>query len=641
MSLFPASSIKHQTDLLTKCGLENVIDLIPMAVYCCDLEGNIVYYNQQATQVWGRSPNTGEVIEKFCGSYKIYNLDGSYLPHEHCPMGKAVLERLPAYQGEIIIEKPDHSWVYAKAHIRSLTDENGEIIGAINCLKDVSTERELHQAYQTTTENFRFLADGIPQLVWMANLEGEIDYYNQNWLNYSGFSLEKLKANGWSSITHPQDLALIHDSWQQSVQTSDPFTVTIRLKRGIDQSYRWFLVKAILMRSQQGERIRWFGTCTDIHNQKEAEDALRQNQKNLKDFLENANIGLHWVNADGIIVWANKAEYEMLGYSREEYIGKSIANFHADAAVIEDILHRLSCKQSLEDYSAQLLCKDGTIKEVFISSSVLWENDQFIHTRCFTRDVTAQKQAEQQLKEKNKALERVNQKLLTINNQLDTFVYAASHDLKAPIANLEGLVNFLEETISKEVIDKNITQRTFNFIAASIIKLKSTIHNLSDITHLQKNLEKPTDVEQINISDVVTEVTEEMAGLIQETQAVIQSDFKQVSILQFSRTSLKSILYNLISNGIKYKDPQRIPLLQIRTERKGSGLLLIVADNGLGFPEHAQDKIFTLFKRFHTHVEGSGMGLYIVKKIVENSGGSIMLDSKLGEGSTFRISLPS
>jgi two-component system, OmpR family, sensor histidine kinase VicK len=107
----------------------------------------------------------------------------------------------------------------------------------------------------------------------------------------------------------------------------------------------------------------------------------------LSDFVENAAIPLHWVNGSGIIIWANQAELDTLGYTKEEYVGRHISTFHADKDIIEDILTRLINKETLKNYPARLLCKDGNIKDVLINSNVLWKENEFVHTRCFTREV--------------------------------------------------------------------------------------------------------------------------------------------------------------------------------------------------------------------------------------------------------------
>ena len=132
---------------------------------------------------------------------------------------------------------------------------------------------------------------------------------------------------------------------------------------------------------------------------RESEAALRRSEGDLRDFVENAAIALHWVGPDGIILWANQTELDLLGYSREEYIGHHIADFHADQPVIADILVRLTGGETLNNHEARLRCKDGSIRHVLISSNALFENEKFVHTRCFTRDITERKRVEGVLRE--------------------------------------------------------------------------------------------------------------------------------------------------------------------------------------------------------------------------------------------------
>lgn len=141
------------------------------------------------------------------------------------------------------------------------------------------------------------------------------------------------------------------------------------------------------------------GSVGQYVERKSAEDELRRSEQELADFFENATVGLHWVGPDGTILRANRAELEMLGYSREEYIGRPISDFHADENVICDILNRLRAGEKLTEYPARLKCKDGSIKDVLIDSSVLWRDGDFVHTRCFTRDVTERKRAEEKVRE--------------------------------------------------------------------------------------------------------------------------------------------------------------------------------------------------------------------------------------------------
>jgi PAS domain S-box-containing protein len=135
----------------------------------------------------------------------------------------------------------------------------------------------------------------------------------------------------------------------------------------------------------------------DITERKQREEARRRAEEELRDFVNNSTVGMHWVGPDGIILWVNQGELDLLGYTREEYVGRNIAEFHADQATISDMLSRLTRGESLKEYQARLRCKDGSLRDVLIDSSGLFEGGKFLHTRCFTRDITRQKLAAKRL----------------------------------------------------------------------------------------------------------------------------------------------------------------------------------------------------------------------------------------------------
>ena len=149
------------------------------------------------------------------------------------------------------------------------------------------------------------------------------------------------------------------------------------------------------------------GSFGQFLERKTAEEAVRQSERELADFFDNATVGLHWVGPDGAILRANRAELELLGYSHDEYVGHHIADFHADEEVICDILSRLQAGEQLHEYPARLRCKDGSIKDVLIDSSVMFGSGGFLHTRCFTRDVTQRKRIDQELQATQRRLQAV------------------------------------------------------------------------------------------------------------------------------------------------------------------------------------------------------------------------------------------
>ena len=192
------------------------------------------------------------------------------------------------------------------------------------------------------------------------------------------------------------------------------------------------------------------GSFGQFIERKTAEEQLRESEQELADFFENATVGLHWVGPDGTILRANRAELELLGYSRDEYVGHNIAEFHADQEVIDDILCRLKAKEALHGYEARLRCKDGSIKHVLISSNVLWNDGRFIHTRCFTRDITDRKLAEDALRKSEarlsdeleaiSRLHALSTRLLgseNLQSALDDILQEAIHASRADIGNIQ------------------------------------------------------------------------------------------------------------------------------------------------------------------------------------------------------------
>jgi signal transduction histidine kinase len=245
------------------------------------------------------------------------------------------------------------------------------------------------------------------------------------------------------------------------------------------------------------------------------------------------------------------------------------------------------------------------------------------------------KERTEELSRKNKELENINAELKKVNNDLDNFVYSASHDLKAPMSNIEGLLSTLYESLGEGILQDENIQMIFDLINQSITRFKGTITDLTEITKIQKNLEE--DFNSIAIEEAISFVLIGIRDLIESAQAKVSVNSDPEIQLNFSRKNLNSILFNLISNAIKYRSPERKPEINIDIRKDSEFVVLTVQDNGLGFKPEDKTKIFGMFKRLHNHVEGSGIGLYIVKRILENCGGSIDAESTPGQGSKFKV----
>lgn len=233
------------------------------------------------------------------------------------------------------------------------------------------------------------------------------------------------------------------------------------------------------------------------------------------------------------------------------------------------------------------------------------------------------------------ALSLKNDQLTRINNDLDNFVYTASHDLKAPVLNIEGLIHALTVSMKKQDSDK--IDMIINMISISVQKFKETIVALTQIAETNKQPYEA--LEPIDFSSLLDDIILSIQEMIVRQHVQIEKHV-DCAPFKFSKTNIRSIVMNLLTNAIKYRSPDRRPKISISCFQSDQHIIIKVQDNGLGIPDRVLSKIFMMFKRYHVHVEGSGIGLFLVKRIVDNYGGTINIESKEDQGSTFTVSLP-
>jgi signal transduction histidine kinase len=254
-------------------------------------------------------------------------------------------------------------------------------------------------------------------------------------------------------------------------------------------------------------------------------------------------------------------------------------------------------------------------------------------------EVTTQVVARQQVQALNTELTASNRQLTRTNAELDSFVYTASHDLKAPIANVEGLLTVLRQELPAPLVATPLVARLLGLMEASISRFQQTIGQLTDVARLsQDNDETPT--ESVDLAALIEDVRLDLADDLAETGAQLTVEVAACPRVQFAPPHLRSIVFNLLSNALRYRALDRVPKVRLQATCAAGEFVLTVQDNGLGLTAEQQSKLFRLFKRLHTHVQGSGVGLYAIKKVVENAGGTITVQSEAGVGSTFTVVLP-
>jgi PAS domain S-box-containing protein len=338
---------------------------------------------------------TGYTVEEITsqGLKSIIHTDDWPLVREH--IKKVLSGHSDVIECRIVTRSGDTRWLRDYAH--PVWDKTEERVTLIYGASQDITERKLaeaqrnlmQEALRESEERFK-LAAGVSSLtlfeqdldlryVWVYPQHPEFPEGN------IGKSDEELMPS--------EDANMLTRLKRQVIETGEGSRQEVRAT--LPGEVRWYDITVEPRRNLVGEIVGVAGVALDVTGRKRAEEERTQVERDFMDFVENAAVGLHWVAADGTILWANQAELDLLGYSREEYIGRHISEFHADQEIIKDILHRLSNKQTLRDYEARLRHKDGSLRHVLITSNVRWDKGRFLHTRCFTLDITEAKRADE------------------------------------------------------------------------------------------------------------------------------------------------------------------------------------------------------------------------------------------------------
>lgn len=564
--------------------------------------------------------------------------DGSPFPPSECLLVKSLAKNQSISAQEEVFIRKDGSFYPVSCTARPIF-ENGVAMTSILEVRDITEEKKIQQAILESEARFRTMADSAPVMIWINDEAGNTTYVNKQWLDFTGQRLEEAQQIGWLGSVHPDDLDYAKTVYEEAVKKKEKFKVEYRLRRQ-DGVFRWMVVASIPRFNPNGELVGYIGSVTDITERMEAEQRVKEHADLLQGIFRKVPAVVGLIRASDLTyIMVNPVLSRLFG--NRPLLGRVLREAHAGQE-----------EQRLFDLVGQVIqtAKSGFGKEVPVSidrkgdgqltigffnlvyQPVFNEKQQVEAVLMFGVDVTELVEGRKELTLINEQLNLKNEELLRINNDLDNFVYTASHDLKSPIANLEGLATVLQENLEGKLGKDDY--KALHLLGVSVNKLKKTIADLSDITRVQKQLSERH--ETLLFEEVLEDVKADIGGLLSSSGATVVTEFKMPEIF-YARKNLRSILYNLLSNAMKYRSPDRPLLVRILTEKVGPHTILSVQDNGLGIKTQHLSKLFLMFTRLHSHVEGTGIGLYMIKRIIENNGGTIQVESELGKGTRFSV----
>jgi len=419
---------------------------------------------------------------------------------------------------------------------------------------------------------------------------------------------------------------------------------------------RWYDVYAFRVGDEGAFKVAVL--FTDITEQKNAEEALRHSEHNLRNMILQAPVAMAILKGSEFVVEiANDRMYELWGRKREDLVNKSI--FEGLPEVRDQGYEELltGVFTTGKTFSAHgipvTLPRNGAIEMVYIN--LLYEafreaDGSISGVMVVATDVTEQVLARQkieevvdqrtrQLAEAYEDLQKTNKELQRSNQNLEEFAHAASHDLKEPIRKIHFFTQHLKDQLASHLKDEE--QRSFSRIVNATQRMGHLIDDLLLYSHVSQ---RPHETESVDLNEKLHRVLEDLELDIEEKKAVVHVG--RLPVIRGYRRQLQQLFQNLLSNSLKYSKAEVPPHIDITAEQTNSNgknyHVIKVKDNGIGFEQQYEDKIFQMFSRLHGKSEysGTGVGLSIVKKVVENHNGFIRVQSESGEGSTFEIYLP-
>ncbi|HWF06871.1 MAG TPA: PAS domain S-box protein [Bryobacteraceae bacterium] len=474
---------------LLLCAIVNSSD---DAIISKDLNGIITSWNESAERMFG-----------YTAAEAVGQSVTMLMPADRLEEEPEILARLRRGERvehfETVRRRKDGALLDISLTISPVRNSKGVIVGASKIARDIGESKRTRAALVASEARFRQLADTMPQIVWTARPDGYIDYYNERWYEYTGFNRNVFGHAGWEAILHPEDVERRHETWCAAINAGQPYNIEYRLKDKNLNRWRWFVGRAVPVRDTEDKVVKWFGTCTDIDEQKRAQEKLRR-----------------------------------------------------------------------------------------------------------------------------------------ANDDLEQFAFSASHDLQEPLRTVKI---YSELLASRHVDGASGEARQFvTFVRDGATRMEMLVRDLLAFTQVIK-MDDPGD-EIADANDAVKEALANLAGAIAESRAEISTD--PLPAVRVHGMHLQQLFQNLIGNAIKYRSPQRQPIVHVSAERRNAHWIFTVSDNGIGIAPEYKENIFGLFKRLHNSNEysGTGIGLAICQRIMDRYHGRIWVESEPGYGSDFRFRLP-
>jgi PAS domain S-box-containing protein len=498
-------------------------------------------------------------------------------------------------------------------------------------IRNFNKLKKINEAIRESNDKYDIVAKATSDTIWDWKLEEDHFSWNKGIESVFGYSQDNITvdSNWWFDKIHPEDSVKMSVRLYSFIeQKTEKWQDQYRFKCA-DNTYKYVLDRAFLLKDKNGKAIRMIGAIQDITKQKEEENRLKLLETVIIQSKDSIIITEPKSEQSKIpnIIYTNPAFSVMSGYTPDEIIGRApnlFKSLNSDDDALNQLFNAIDQKKECQ-IETILLSKIKKEYWVRLSMVPIYNSEKELsHWVLILRDITQEKKQE---KEKEQLIRELTQN----NIDLKQFSYITSHNLRAPLSNLTGLLQLLEET---PIHDAEL-QEILNGFSQSTQLLNNTVSDLVKVITIK---DKPSIIkENVNLEEIFHYVFQQLDTMIADQNPLIELNFNPIT-LYTHKPYLESIFLNLVSNALKYKSEKRKLQLKITSQKVKNTTVILIQDNGIGIDLiRNKDKIFGLYQRFHLYPDSKGLGLYLVKSQVEIMGGTIEIESEIDKGTTLKL----
>ncbi|MGC4116824.1 MAG: PAS domain-containing protein [Myxococcales bacterium] len=518
-------------------------------------------------------------------------------------------------------------------------DAQGRAVRMIGSMQDLTERTRTQEELRNSREEFRQLAEAMPQLVWSLRPDGTALFCNRQWYEYMGLSPEDAAGDAWISRLHPDDVERTLQRWRHSLATDEPYEVECRLRSAQDGQYRWFLARAVLVETAGTKK--WLGTSTNIDAQKRAESRFAAEQKRLAVILSSLPIGAVITDAQGRVMQSNEMARDLWAGS---YPSQGIADYSHYrgwwpgsgkllAAEEWSMARALLRGETVVGEVVDIERFDGTRGTILSNAAPISdESGRITGGVLLVLDITAQKRDQE-------ALKAANARLMELDQSKNAFLAMLSHELRNPLAPIRSSLYVLEHATPGAPQRRHAQE----VIARQVGHLTRLIDDLLDVTRISRG-KIHLQLARVELGGLVRQAADDHRSLFEANGVRFEVSVGPGPL--FARadpTRLSQVIGNLLSNAAKFGS--RGGRVRLSLEARGAMGEIRVRDDGVGIPPQILPNLFQPFVQAESTIArskgGLGLGLALVKGLMDLHGGKVWASSEgAGRGAEFGVQLP-